>query len=103
MSVEDATKTLRQGAVNLLDEYLRVMPANNAVLITSTNTDNPDLSLMLNNGMPQHIADGVAGYANQIKHLLAQASAMWLDSAAAAAQEIQVCGAIFCALCAKSV
>lgn len=78
MSVADASKTLRQGVVNLLDEYLRVTPANHAVLITSTGaqgTGAADVSLLLNDAVPQHIADGILEHAEHIKTLLTQASA----------------------------
>lgn len=77
MSAADASKTLRVGVVNLLDEYLRVTPANHAVLITSTadtGTGTADMSLLLNNAIPQHIAGSVAEHAHQIKALLAQAA-----------------------------
>ena len=78
MSSADASKTVRQGAVNLLDEYLRLTPANHAILITSTEVDGTgtaDMSLLLNDAMPQHIAGSVAEHAQQIKALLAQAAA----------------------------
>lgn len=75
MSVADASKTLRQGAVNLLDEYMRVAPTNQAVLITSTTFNTPgDITILLADGVPPHIAKDIREHAQKIEALLSQAT-----------------------------
>ncbi len=74
MSISDASKTLRQGAVNLLDEYMRVAPTNQAVLITNTGANTPgDVTILLAEGVPSHIAQSISEHAQKIEVLLSQA------------------------------